>query len=134
MNKKEIPPCHLCNGKCCRYFAFEIDRPATKKDFDNLRWYLLHKNTLIFVDEKKWFIQLNNECEFLSNDNTCSIYDKRPEICKEYGLDENHKVHCDKLCENEKHELEFHSIKQLDPYIKKRFPVKKKTNKQRRTK
>ena len=34
--------CASCAAKCCRYFALPIDTPTTWKDFDSIRWFLLH--------------------------------------------------------------------------------------------
>ena len=34
--------CTSCAAKCCRYFALPIDTPTTWKDFDSIRWFLLH--------------------------------------------------------------------------------------------
>ncbi|NCC53062.1 MAG: hypothetical protein EOM20_17875 [Spartobacteria bacterium] len=87
--KKEIitpPPCHACDALCCRYVAIQIDKPTEKRDFDNIRWYLLHKNVQVFRDlEKDWFIEFITPCEQLGPDNACLVYDQRPRICREHG-------------------------------------------------
>lgn len=93
-NKHTIPPCHKCTGKCCKYFALELDQPTTIHDFENLKWYLLHENTMIFHDEGSWFLQINNKCKYLGNDYSCQIYHKRPSICKEYSFDEHNTINC----------------------------------------
>lgn len=76
--------CDQCVALCCRYFAFEIDRPETKRDFGDLRWYLLHEDTIIFVEDARWFVQINRPCKALLPDNRCGIYENRPSICREY--------------------------------------------------
>jgi Fe-S-cluster containining protein len=69
---------------CCRYVSLEIDKPRTKRDFDNIRWYLLHKNISVMVDwEGSWLIQFDTPCEWLV-DGQCTHYSLRPEICREY--------------------------------------------------
>lgn len=46
MKRSDVPAgeslCDYCSAKCCRYFAFPIDRPKKRQDFDYLRWFMLH--------------------------------------------------------------------------------------------
>lgn len=76
--------CEQCVALCCRYYAFAIDPPKTKRDFEDIRWFMLHEDTLIFVEEGEWFIQVNRKCRALLPDNRCGIYENRPAICREY--------------------------------------------------
>lgn len=50
-----------------------------------MRWYLLHGDVLIFVEEGEWYIQFNTRCRHLGPDNRCGIYATRPKICREYS-------------------------------------------------
>ncbi len=79
--------CEHCTGKCCRYFALPIETPTTKKDFDHLRWYMLHGRVSLFVDQGTWFLMVHNVCDKLMPDNRCGIYDDRPLICRSYDTD-----------------------------------------------
>ncbi|PKL40417.1 MAG: zinc/iron-chelating domain-containing protein [Spirochaetae bacterium HGW-Spirochaetae-1] len=82
-------PCRDCGGKCCQYIAIEIDRPTTKKGYDFIRWYLLHKNTNVFVDhDSKWHVEFRTECEEQESQGRCEIYDRRPKICRDHGIEE----------------------------------------------
>jgi Fe-S-cluster containining protein len=77
------PGCHSCNGLCCRHIATEIDRPTTKIDFDNIRWYLMH-------EDDNWMIEVTTPCRHLQSDHCCGIYANRPSVCREYpGTDES---------------------------------------------
>src|SRR5258706_66956 len=70
-------PCEGCDH-CCRYVSIEIDRPTTKRDFDNIRWYLLHKNISVMIDyEGDWLIQFDTPCEWLI-EGRCGHYELRP--------------------------------------------------------
>jgi uncharacterized protein len=81
-----IPPCGDCGGRCCKYTAIEIDRPTTKNDFDNIRWYLSHINVHVFVDhDKKWHVEFRSPCENLAENYECRIYEIRPRICRNHG-------------------------------------------------
>ena len=78
--------CGDCD-KCCKYVALEIDKPEDKEDFDQIRWFLAHKNVWVFLDhDNSWNIQFNTICEKLEN-GKCSIYEKRPTICRSYTQD-----------------------------------------------
>ena len=77
--------CEYCTAKCCRYFALPIDTPQTWSDFEFFRWYLLHGQASIFVDEGTWYLMVHTVCKHLQEDQRCGIYDTRPEICREYS-------------------------------------------------
>ena len=79
--------CDQCVALCCRYFAFSIDTPTTKRDFEDLRWYILHDDTIIFVEDGEWYVQVNRKCRELLPDNRCGIYENRPTICRGYKTD-----------------------------------------------
>ena len=77
--------CENCSH-CCRYVALEIDKPESKPDFEQIRWFLLHKNVWIFIDhDDSWNIQFNTPCEKLDSKGLCKIYSKRPKICRDYS-------------------------------------------------
>lgn len=80
--------CEHCTGQCCRYIAFEIDPPESKRDFDDMRWYLLHEGVALFVEDNEWYIQFATNCRHLQPDYRCGIYETRPKICREYSTDE----------------------------------------------
>lgn len=88
--RSEIPSgelCSHCNGKCCRYIALPIDKPTTYEEFDYVRWYILHDKTAVFVENGDWFLLVNTPCKELGPDNRCMIYEKRPQICREYSTE-----------------------------------------------
>jgi Fe-S-cluster containining protein len=55
------------------------------KDFDTLRWFLLHEHTQLFIEGRKWFLMFFTRCRELSAQNTCNIHPDRPSICREYS-------------------------------------------------
>ena len=80
------PPCVECQAQCCRYVAVEIDTPKTKKEFDDVRWYLLHENIYVFVDhDDAWHIEFRTRCRALGDDHLCHEYADRPQICRDHG-------------------------------------------------
>jgi Fe-S-cluster containining protein len=73
-------------AKCCRYFALPIDKPDSWKEFDYLRWFLLHGRTAVFVEDGNWYVLLQSRCRHLRADNKCACYADRPLICREYTV------------------------------------------------
>ena len=80
--------CDFCTAKCCRYFALPIEEPVSRKDFDYIRWYLLHDRASVFVDEDQWYLLVHTTCKHLQADHRCGIYETRPRICREYTTKE----------------------------------------------
>ena len=80
--------CDHCTGKCCRYFSIEIKTPVTWDDYDAIRWYLAHGQTLVYVDKGLWYLLVMTRCKYLSADDKCRIYLNRPRICLDYTTDE----------------------------------------------
>lgn len=89
--RQSVPPgaelCDHCVAKCCRYFALPIDKPTTRKEYDYIRWFLLHDRASIFTDDDTWYLLVHTVCKHLQPDNRCGIYETRPEICREYSTD-----------------------------------------------
>jgi Fe-S-cluster containining protein len=80
--------CQYCSAKCCRYFALAIDEPTEWRDFETLRWYLLHGDVAVFTEDGTWYLLVYNTCRHLQDDNRCGIYATRPPICREYTTDD----------------------------------------------
>lgn len=89
-------PCSSCTAKCCKNYDVFIDHEDLKisddlsfikiieydKSYGYVPKFVLWKDS----KKKKWVLCLNNPdkiCQFLKDDR-CSIYDKRPLICRTY--------------------------------------------------
>jgi Fe-S-cluster containining protein len=125
--------CDQCSGLCCRYFALPIDNPTVKRDYDNIRWYLLHQNVVIFIEDKQWYMGILNRCKALQPDNRCGIYETRPAICRSYSTD-----NCDYHAGDYGYDRLFTSAEALWEYAKdtlraERAKKRKKANKKRGT-
>ena len=83
--------CFKCKGFCCKYVTVDISEPETADDFDEIRWFLLHENVIIYKSEVKeeWCLEFRTPCKYLDqNTYLCKNYDNRPEVCKEYIIEE----------------------------------------------
>ena len=76
--------CEHCTAACCRYLAIPIDKPKNARDYDDIRWYLLHEDVTVFVEEGDWYVQFQTSCKYVQADNRCGIYETRPAICGAY--------------------------------------------------
>ena len=108
--------CQNCNALCCRHIAIAIDTPENEEDYDNIRWYLFHKNVWVMIDHYDvWLVLFNTPCRHITKKYKCGIYEKRPKICKDYPKD-------DEFCEGETDEPSyktlFKTVKDLDKYLK----------------
>ncbi len=79
--------CAHCTAMCCRYIALPIDEPETEKDFDDIRWYLLHDGISVFVEDGDWYLGVQTVCRHLQADHRCGVYETRPQICRDYTTD-----------------------------------------------
>ncbi len=52
-----------------------------------MRWFLLHGQASVFVEDDSWYLLVHTVCKHLQSDNRCGIYMTRPEICREYSTD-----------------------------------------------
>jgi Fe-S-cluster containining protein len=107
--------CDSCSAKCCKYFALPIDTPVEPKDFDYIRWYLLHDRATVFIDDDTWYLLVHTRCRHLQEDNRCGIYFTRPQICRDYHTD---------ACEFEDdwtYDHYFETPEQVEEYVEARF-------------
>ena len=79
--------CSRCTALCCRYFGLEIDTPEDERDFDKLRWFMIHQQVEIYVEAGAWHLNILTPCRHLQPDNRCGIYETRPYLCRDYDTD-----------------------------------------------
>ncbi|HEY3966592.1 MAG TPA: YkgJ family cysteine cluster protein [Planctomycetaceae bacterium] len=111
--------CSYCTALCCRYFSVPIDTPTTRKEFDNLRWFMLHGRVTVYVEDETWYLCVYGDCQHLLSDNRCGIYETRPQICRDYSTDK---------CEYDDsglHDKLFETPEQIWEYAEAIFPPKR---------
>lgn len=123
----EKSPCDGCD-LCCRHIAVEIDEPENKKEFDQIRWFLLHKDVWVFIDnDDSWNLQVNNKCERLmprsqvavdrkqqeeTVDCVCGFYEERPQICRDYSSD-----NCERNGEGDSFKVLWKSLEEFEEWV-----------------
>jgi len=108
--------CTKCVALCCRYFALEIDRPKTVRQYDDIRWYLMHENIIVYIEKKRWYLGILNKCKHLQDDHRCGVYENRPQICREYSTE-----NCDYHGGEYDFQILFTSAEQFRGYAEKKL-------------
>ena len=78
---------HECRSRCCRYITIIIPAPKRKVDFDELSWFLAHENISVYVEARRWHVEVQSPCKYLTEDNLCEIYENRPIVCRGYDVE-----------------------------------------------
>ena len=108
--------CDRCVALCCRYIALPLDTPESASDFDDIRWYLMHENIHVFVEDDTWYMGIAARCKNLAQDNRCLVYETRPRICRGYDTDE-----CEWHGTEYRYEHLFTSADQLEAYARQKL-------------
>jgi len=103
--------CQLdCRSRCCRYITVVLPAPRRKVDFDELSWFLAHEDTSVYVEARRWHLEVRTRCKYLNHENLCEVYDHRPQVCRDYDV---------KSCEYPErpmHAIHFDSREEFDQW------------------
>ncbi len=77
----------LCRARCCRYITVQISSPRRKADYDELSWFLTHDNISVYVNNRRWHLEVSNPCKHLTKRSLCAIYETRPIVCRDHAAD-----------------------------------------------
>ena len=102
--------CSNCQALCCSYVMLEIDEPEDREDFEKIRWFVAHENISVAHYEDSWMLYIKNKCKFIDENHNCTIYDKRPQICREHQSEE-----CDYF-EDDDFEIHLQTIEDVDKF------------------
>jgi Fe-S-cluster containining protein len=111
--------CDHCTAKCCHYFAMPIDTPEDRRDYDFIRWFLLHDRATVFTEDEDWYLLVHTSCKHLQPDHRCGIYETRPRICREYSTD-----NCE-YDEDATYDRYFETAEQVHEYAEAVLPPRK---------
>lgn len=90
-----------------------IKRPRLKHEIETLRWYLHFDTVQIYIRSHRWHLLVKGKCIYLSKKNLCTIYDRRPDVCRDHSSD---------ACEmsGQWYDQMFTTPKDLDAYFNKK--------------
>lgn len=115
LNKKNNP-CLVCLADCCKEVAVAINPPKSKADWDEIKWLVAHKNVSVYKDfENDWLVEFVTPCEKLNEQNRCTIYKKRPSICKDHSFE-----NCIKTDPHNYSKILFKNLEDVEKYLKKK--------------
>jgi Fe-S-cluster containining protein len=77
--------CVDCPALCCHDLAIEILRPRLREDIDNLKWHLHFDTVHVAIRHRQWYLVVNGRCIYLDENNLCTIYDRRPDTCRDHN-------------------------------------------------
>jgi hypothetical protein len=113
--------CDSCRGDCCTGIALEIPKPRTKADYDDVRWYLYHEGTQVYIDlDGDWIAEMALACrQHDPASGLCRIYARRPPVCREAQH-----ADCERNCEDAR--VRFRTVEEYDRWLsaKRRGPRK----------
>lgn len=113
--ERPLTVCTVC-GKCCTYVSVGVNAPNSIRHATNMLWYLYHQNVSVYRDgEGEWSVVFETRCRNLQPDLMCSVYEHRPEICRNFD---------NKTCEINDPEggLSINTPEQLMDYLRQRRP------------
>jgi Fe-S-cluster containining protein len=85
--KKKDQVCKKCKAPCCRNLAFAVPSPKNRYDIETLRWYLHFDTVQLYIRNRRWNMLIQGKCIYLSKNNLCTIYERRPKICRVHRSD-----------------------------------------------
>jgi len=103
-----------CQSKCCRYLVIPLPPPRRVVEFDELSWFLAHQSVSVYVQGRRWHLEVRTPCKYLDEANLCTNYDRRPQVCRDYDIE---------ACEypaQPKYSLRFDTREQFDRWVKRR--------------
>jgi hypothetical protein len=74
----------LCGGRCCRYITVAFPAPRSVDDWDEVRWWLAHQDTLVTQDDDGWMLHVRTPCTNLRPDNACGVYPNHMLACQNH--------------------------------------------------
>ena len=115
LKKSRIVKCDECGGDCCDGLVLEIGKPRTKEDYEDVRWYLYHEKTHVYIDmDGDWMAEMDLPCIHRSGrGGRCKIYNKRPPVCREGAHSE-----CELNFDDVK--VRFRTVREYDAWLRKR--------------
>jgi Fe-S-cluster containining protein len=75
----------------------------------------MHENVHVYVDhDNDWLVEFRARCRHLRPDNTCDIYFKRPNVCRDYPPPGSP---CEFGSDEDPHKVIFTSAEEFEHYL-----------------
>jgi len=73
-----------CKAYCCNTITVVLKNNRTPEEENEVQLILAHNGTHFKEKDGVQYIEIESKCKFLTNDNACSIYEKRFNTCRKY--------------------------------------------------
>ena len=80
-----LDACRRCGAKCCHDLVMPINKPRNEGDLADLRWELQYDTVRVYIRSHRWYRIIQGRCMYLTPDNLCRIYERRPRRCREHN-------------------------------------------------
>ena len=77
--------CKGCPALCCHTLLIPFKRPRTRSEIDYYKWHVQYDTVRIAIRARRWYLVVEGRCIYLDGKNLCTIYDRRPEICRKHN-------------------------------------------------
>lgn len=78
----------------------------------------MHEGIGVWVDGGDWYLEVRTQCRHLQPDNSCGVYETRPQICRDYGLPGEDP--CEYFTKQLEYDLQFDNDAEFDEWLAKR--------------
>lgn len=114
-----------CQARCCHYIIVKIPAPRTRADHEEIRWWVAHEGISVHIAQRKWYLQVLARCHHLRPDNLCGIYERRPQVCRDYDPS-----NCEFTAPLDI-EREFNTLEEYDRYLEEKRQQWRRTERRR---
>ena len=80
--------CASCTGKCHHHFSLPFDSPHVQKDYEVIRWCMVHCKTTIFYQGDGRCLMIHERCYYLLPNNLFVFQETRQQIWRDYTTKE----------------------------------------------
>jgi Fe-S-cluster containining protein len=77
--------CADCPAKCCHKLLIPFNKPKDDGEIDYYRWHVQYDTVSIAIRSHRWYVVVDGRCMYLDDDNLCTIYDDRPDTCRDHN-------------------------------------------------
>jgi Fe-S-cluster containining protein len=77
--------CRECGAKCCKFLSISLGDFPAELDCSPERYFALHEHIRIVETRFGKEAVIDSRCSALREDDTCSIYGDRPDLCRNFN-------------------------------------------------
>ena len=89
----------------------------------------MHEGIAVWMDEGDWYLEVRTVCRHLQPDNSCGIYETRPQVCRDYGVKDGEP--CEFFTDELEYDLYFDSDEKFEAWYKAEQEKKEKRRRER---